>query len=72
MNANQVRQYRQIKGWSQQELAQRVEVARQTVNLIENNRYNPTLLLCIKLAHALDTDLNSLFWQGNEHEQITE
>lgn len=65
MNANQVRQYRQIKGWSQQELAQRVEVARQTINLIENNRYNPTLLLCIKLAHALDTDLNSLFWQGN-------
>ena len=50
MNANQVRQYRQIKGWSQQELAQRVEVARQTINLIENNRYNPTLLLCIKLA----------------------
>ena len=72
MNANQVRQYRQIKGWSQQELAQRVEVARQTINLIENNRYNPTLLLCIKLEHALDTDLNSLFWQGNEHEQITE
>ena len=72
MNANQVRQYRQIKGWSQQELAQRVEVARQTINLIENNRYNPTLLLCIKLAHALDTDLNSRFWQGNEHEQITE
>lgn len=68
MNANQVRQYRQIKGWSQQELAQRVEVARQTINLIENNRYNPTLLLCIKLAHALDTDLNGLFWQGNEHE----
>ena len=43
MGTNQVRNLRRQKGWSQQELAERVEVARQTINLIENNRYNPTL-----------------------------
>ena len=30
--------------------------------MIENNKYNPTLELCINLARALDTDLNALFW----------
>jgi hypothetical protein len=31
--------------------------------MIENNKYNPTLELCINLARALDTDLNALFWE---------
>ncbi|MCG7657749.1 helix-turn-helix transcriptional regulator [Neisseriaceae bacterium CCUG 44465] len=73
MNTNQVRHFRQQKGWSQQELAQQVEVARQTINLIENNRYNPTLSLCLKLAWALETDLNALFWQqetDDEHKEM--
>lgn len=30
---------------------------------IENDKYNPTLGLCLNLAHALHTDLNSLFWE---------
>lgn len=72
MNTNQVRHFRQQKGWSQQELAQHVEVARQTINLIENNRYNPTLSLCLKLAQALDTDLNALFWQQETDDELEE
>ncbi|OAM26395.1 MULTISPECIES: helix-turn-helix transcriptional regulator [Eikenella] len=69
MNTNQVRDLRRQKGWSQQELAERVEVARQTINLIENNRYNPTLSLCLKLARVLESDLNTLFWtQEQAHE----
>ena len=69
MGTNQVRNLRRQKGWSQQELAERVEVARQTINLIENNRYNPTLSLCLKLAQVLGSDLNTLFWtQEQEHE----
>ncbi|EEL03469.1 Transcription regulator, probable-related protein [Bacillus thuringiensis serovar thuringiensis str. T01001] len=40
-------------------------MARQTINLIENNKYNPSLALCIELAKALKTDLNSLFWEGD-------
>lgn len=60
---NQVKQYRQIKGLSQSALAQAIGVARQTVNLIENQKYNPSLDLCIRLAETLDTDLNTLFWE---------
>lgn len=46
---------------SQLELAKSSGVSRQTINMIENNKYNPTLELCINLARALDTDLNALF-----------
>lgn len=72
---NRIKQYRQAKGLSQQALAQAAGVARQTVNLIENQDYNPTLSLCIRLAKALDTDLNTLFWDtaegdGNAEKQI--
>lgn len=36
--------------------------------MIENNKYNPTLALCISLAKALQTDLNTLFWEGENDE----
>ncbi|HEQ3526958.1 TPA: helix-turn-helix transcriptional regulator [Bacillus cereus] len=62
---NNVKQYRKSEGLSQLELAKKVNVARQTINLIENNKYNPSLALCIQLAKALKTDLNSLFWEGD-------
>ncbi|MEG0256200.1 MAG: helix-turn-helix transcriptional regulator [Vagococcus sp.] len=60
---NRVKLFRTDKKISQLELAKRVGVARQTINLIENGRYNPSLELCIKLAKELETDLNSLFWR---------
>ncbi|MFF1991498.1 helix-turn-helix transcriptional regulator [Bacillus mycoides] len=62
---NNVKNYRKSEGLSQLELAKKVNVARQTINLIENNKYNPSLALCIQLAKALKTDLNSLFWEGD-------
>ena len=61
---NRVRHYRVQQGWSQRELADQIGVARQTINLIENDKYNPTLELCLRLAKALQTDLNTLFWEG--------
>lgn len=59
---NRIKDFRTQKGLSQLALAKAIGVARQTINLIENDKYNPSLDLCIKLAEALDTDLNSLFW----------
>ena len=59
---NRVRDFRIEKGLSQLDLARAIGVARQTINMIENDKYNPTLELCINLAKALETDLNSLFW----------
>lgn len=60
---NNVTKYRKLEGLSQLELSRKVNVARQTINLIENNKYNPSLSLCIELAKALKTDLNTLFWE---------
>lgn len=62
---NRVKEYRKQKGLSQMALAKRIDVARQTINLIENDKYNSSLDLCLKLAHELDTDLNTLFWDGD-------
>lgn len=59
---NRVKDYRLLLGISQLELAKAIGVSRQTINMIENNKYNPSLDLCINLAKVLQTDLNSLFW----------
>ena len=59
---NRVREFRNSLGLSQLELAKKIGVSRQTINMIENKKYNPTLELCINLALALGTDLNTLFW----------
>lgn len=49
---------------SQQELADKVEVTRQTIGLIEKGRYNPSLNLCVKIAKALNKTLDQLFWEN--------
>ena len=59
---NRVKDYRLLLGISQLDLAKAIGVSSQTINMIENNKYNPSLDLCINLAKALQTDLNSLFW----------
>ena len=60
--ANRVKVARVEKGWSQEELASRVEVTRQTIGLIESGHYNPTLNLCLRLGRVLDRTLDELFW----------
>ncbi len=54
------------KQLTQQELADIVEVTRQTIGLIEKGNYNPTLKLCIKIAKALDRTLDQLFWEEDK------
>ncbi|QXE02421.1 helix-turn-helix transcriptional regulator [Terribacillus sp. DMT04] len=63
---NKVQAFRKQQGLTQIELARKVGVARQTINLIENGKYNPSLSLCISLARELETDLNALFWEEKE------
>ena len=49
------------KGLSQGEFAKLINVSRQTINMIENGEYNPTLMLCIKICKVLDKTLDQLF-----------
>ncbi len=51
------------KKLSQGELAKRVGVSRQTINMIENDAYNPTIELCIRICTELGVTLNELFWR---------
>lgn len=62
---NRVKEFRKELGMSQLELAKDIGVSRQTINMIENDKYNPTLELCLNLARSLQTDLNSLFWEDD-------
>ena len=62
---NRVKEFRKGLGISQLELAKDIGVSRQTINMIENDKYNPTLELCLNLAHSLQTDLNNLFWEDD-------
>ncbi|MBQ2757065.1 MAG: helix-turn-helix transcriptional regulator [Clostridia bacterium] len=58
-----MRAARQQLGLSQSELAKLVGVSRQTINMIENGGYNPTILLCLRICHALQVTLNDIFWR---------
>ena len=48
---------------SQQELADKIEVSRQTINAIEKGDYNPTIKLCIAICKILGKTLDELFWE---------
>ena len=58
---NSIRERRKELGLSQEELAKRCEVSRQTVNAIENDKYDPTLALALRLAKELGTTVDELF-----------
>ena len=53
-------------GLSQQELADRLGVSRQTINAIEKGDYNPTIRLCVGICRVLGLTLNDLFWEEDE------
>ena len=48
---------------SQEQLAEKVGVTRQTIGMIESGKYNPSLNLCIAMCRALNKTLNDLFWE---------
>ena len=61
---NKIREIRKKIGISQEELAKKCDVSRQTVNAIENNKYVPTLALAFRLAKQLDITVDELFEEG--------
>ena len=58
---NKIRELRKALGISQEELAKKCGVSRQTVNAIENNKYDPTLALAFRLARELRVTVDGLF-----------
>jgi putative transcriptional regulator len=58
---NRLRELRAICGWSQAELADQLDVSRQTVNSIEKGRYDPSLPLAFKIAAVFARPIEEIF-----------
>ncbi|MEG1783228.1 MAG: helix-turn-helix transcriptional regulator [Oscillospiraceae bacterium] len=58
---NHIKELRKNRNLRQEDLAQKLGVSRQTIIAIENDRYNPTLELAMKLARELNTTVEKLF-----------
>ena len=58
---NRVRELRKQNKWTQSELGEQLEVSRQTINAIENNRYDPSLSLAFKIAEAFEKSVEEIF-----------
>lgn len=58
---NSIKELRKEKGYRQEDLAAALGVSRQTIIAIENNKYNPTLELAMRLARHLETAVDQLF-----------
>lgn len=64
---NRIKTVRMEKGLTQAQLAEASGVTRQTINLLENGRYNPTLKLCVAICRRLDRTLDELFWEDESN-----
>ena len=58
---NRIRELRAIQRWSQADLAERLEVSRQTVNALETGKYDPSLPLAFKLARLFGQSIEQIF-----------
>jgi putative transcriptional regulator len=62
---NRLRVLRAEREWSQADLAQRLEVSRQSVNAIETGKFDPSLPLAFKLARLFETTIEAIFSDEN-------
>ncbi|GGA12695.1 transcriptional regulator [Dyella caseinilytica] len=63
---NVVRELRSERGWSQADLAQKLDVSRQTINAIETGKYDPSLPLAFKIARLFGMTIEMIFVPGEE------
>ena len=58
---NRLEELRKQRGIRQEELAEALEVSRQTIGSLENGRYNPSILLAFKIARYFDVSIEEIF-----------
>lgn len=63
---NRLRELRAQRGWTQADLADRLDVSRQTVNSIENGRYEPSLPLAFRISDVFGQPIESLFFPDQQ------
>lgn len=57
----QIKKYRLLKDLTQEELAKRVNVRRETIMRLESSKYNPSLELAVRIARELNASIDDLF-----------
>ena len=65
---NRLRELREAQGWSQGELAEQLEVSRQTVNALETGKYDPSLPLAFRISRLFALRIEDVFlpdWSGH-------
>lgn len=68
MNSEIIKSKRKEQKLSQASLANKVGVTRQTINMIEAGKYNPSINLCLQICYALNASLDELFWEDQDEE----
>ncbi len=66
---NSLKALRAERGWSQSELAERLDVSRQSVNAIETGRYDPSLPLAFRIAELLELRIEDVFTSPSRADQ---
>lgn len=61
---NRLKVLRAERDWSQADLAERLEVSRQSVNAIETGKYDPSLPLAFRIARLFDRPIEQIFSEG--------
>ena len=65
---NRLEELRKLHGIRQEELADQLEVSRQTIGSLENGRYNPSIILAFKIAHFFGMSIEEIFIYEEEQE----
>jgi putative transcriptional regulator len=58
---NRLRELRDERGWSQGQLAEQLDVSRQTINALETGKYDPSLPLAFRIARLFERPIESIF-----------
>jgi putative transcriptional regulator len=66
---NRLEEFRTKQQWTQQELADRAGVSRQTIISLESGRYNPSILLAFRLARLFGLQIETLFLYSDEEDE---
>jgi len=66
---NRLEEIRKARGIKQEDLADALEVSRQTIGSLENGRYNPSILLAFKIARYFSMQIEDIFIYGEEEQK---
>ena len=67
---NRLEELRKARGLRQEELADALEVSRQTIGSLENGRYNPSILLAFRIARFFDLPIEEIFLYDEQEDTL--